>query len=303
MLCNAGSKDKIVLYIFADENKIPSMVVKIARTKDSIPVVHGETTNLESIQSRFPNLEGVPRVLFCIDDGPFFAQARTYVDGVSFSNTLKEKKRRDLCLRVTSWLIEFARNTATDAPSDWKESLIDPVFSTLKSIFSSKLKPDDLQKTSEIISALDLNYLVCEHRDFCPWNIFLGHDGKIGVIDWEAARLCGLPAADLILFLTFFNFDFEKAWEKQNFGESYRNLLDPFTPGGSIFNECIELYSNELNVPRSAIDSIRLLTWLGRLHRRIERDYKFTPEIKLPLHLDEDITLAKWSVELEARKI
>lgn len=302
MLCNEGSKDQIILYIFADEIRIPSLIVKIARTKDSIPVVSSEATNLESIQARFPNLEGIPRVLFCIDDGRLFAQARPYVNGVPFSGVVKERNRLELCLRVTSWLIRLARNTATDVPPDWRESLIDPVLSTLTPLFSSKLSRDQLQKTCQKVSSLNLSYLVCEHRDLSPWNIIIDHEGKIGVIDWEVARLNGLPAADLILFLTYVNYHFDKTWGKQNFSESYRNMLDISTPAGRIFNECMELYSSKLNISKSEIDSIRLLTWLGQLYRRIDRDYKSAPEIKLPLNEDENITLALWEVELETQK-
>ncbi len=303
MLCSEGGKDKIMLYIFADENKTPSLVVKIARTKDTIPVVSNEAANLESIHVRFPNLEWIPRVLFSIDDGALFALARPYVNGVSFSDIVREENRRDLCLQVTSWIIKFARDTATEVPSNWRKSLVDPVLSTLTPLFSPKLKPEQLQKTRQIVSRLNPGFLVCEHRQFSPWHIFLEHDGRIRVIDWEIARLDGLPAADLIYFLTYVNYGFEKTWEKRNFGESYRNMLDPSTLAGSIFNECMELYSSELNIPRSEIDSIRLLTWLEWLNRQIEREYKYVTEIKLPLGLGEDMTLALWEVELETQKI
>lgn len=311
MLCNEGKKDKVILYIFADENRTPSLVVKIPRTKDSIPVVSIEARNIASLQAGFPDLEEIPRALFCIDNGALFAKARSYVDGVPLiaPGVVNERNRRDISLRVTSWLIEFARNTTTDAPPDWRESLVDPVLSILMSLFSSKLSPEQLQETRRIVSQLSLSSLVWEHRDLNLGNIILDHDRKVGLIDWEFARPGGLPAADLICFLTNLNARFEKPQQERDFGESYRNMLDISTPAGSIFNECIELYLSELNISKSEIGSIRLLTWLIQLYRRVEERYKLVnphQKLSLPLNLQEDITsglweVALWKVELETQ--
>ena len=42
--------------------------------------------------------------------------------------------------------------------------------------------------------------LAVEHGDFAPWNIYLGDGGKVFVLDWEHARLDGLPWLDALHF-------------------------------------------------------------------------------------------------------
>ena len=54
------------------------------------------------------------------------------------------------------------------------------------------------------------------------------------------------------------NFTFENAWENRNFAESYCKILDPGTQAGSIFKECIEIYSRELELTESDMDSISI---------------------------------------------
>jgi hypothetical protein len=171
-------------------------------------------------------------------------------------------------------------------------------MNTLYPIFRYSFTPEEIKRTFDIVSRLQTNRLVCEHGDLSPWNIT--YDKRnIGVIDWEVARPSGFPGTDLVLFLTYLNFTFENAWENRNFAESYAKILDPGTHAGSIFKECIEIYSRELELTESDMDSIRLLTWLGQLHKRIGRYYKSTQNLKLPLDLDEEITLDLWNVELE----
>jgi aminoglycoside phosphotransferase len=48
--------------------------------------------------------------------------------------------------------------------------------------------------------------LVLEHGDLSHPNLIVGRNGRLGVVDWELARLQGLPGHDLFFFLTYVAF-------------------------------------------------------------------------------------------------
>jgi len=111
-----------------------------------------------------------------------------------------------------------------------------------------------------------LPFLVCEHRDLAPENININSEGKIGVMDWEHSKLYGLPALDLIFFLTHTCIDHKLEPNTKTLEERYRKMIDPNTFTGTIYNECIDYYTTKLGIPHTAISNLRLMTWIVRAY-------------------------------------
>jgi Ser/Thr protein kinase RdoA (MazF antagonist) len=106
---------------------------------------------------------------------------------------------------------------------------------------------------------------VCEHRDFSPWNVFMRRDGSLSVFDWESSVLRGVPALDVIYFLSYLAaFGNRMPFSR----DSYRAAWDPSTATGRVNLECLTTYARAVGVDSSAFTSLRLLTWV--VHARSE---------------------------------
>jgi aminoglycoside phosphotransferase (APT) family kinase protein len=108
--------------------------------------------------------------------------------------------------------------------------------------------------------------VVCEQRDFAPWNLLVGRDDDLAVLDWESSEPRGIPALDLIYFLTYLGIHLDGAHATGRYAESYLATLTPSTPLGELAAECLELYGRKTGVPADDLHALRTLTWM--LHSR-----------------------------------
>jgi len=92
--------------------------------------------------------------------------------------------------------------------------------------------------------------------------------GALAVLDWESAELNGLPALDLIYFLSYLAFFLEGAMETRRFAATYRATLDPASATGAVVAECLQRYATQVGIDLAALHPLRLLTWL--IHSRSE---------------------------------
>jgi aminoglycoside phosphotransferase (APT) family kinase protein len=110
---------------------------------------------------------------------------------------------------------------------------------------------------------------VCEHRDFAPWNLLVHGDKTLSVLDWESSVTCGVPALDLIYFLTYLAFAKQKITAPAASAlPAYRAAWSESTAVGRVNHACVRTYMSALGLDPAALPSLRLLTWL--VHTRSE---------------------------------
>jgi hypothetical protein len=86
--------------------------------------------------------------------------------------------------------------------------------------------------------------------------------GEIAVLDWESAEVDGLPALDLVYFLTHAAFGVNGARNREQRIASYRRTLDPSTPTGAVRRDCLSRYFGALGVDPEQAAPLRALVWL-----------------------------------------
>jgi len=242
IMINPGSytSNNTLLLVFAVNESKPSFVVKYNRSKKDGYRVISEARILKTLNNTHENINGIPRVLSYNYNSGIFSLGETYVDGIQLRYTLTKNNYRELSLKVTSWLIDFALKTKAKLPDNWKTTLVNNVLSDLSLSLSSQLEQEFIQETKEILMKLNIPNLICTHNDFAPQNIHIDDKGRIGVLDWESSRLRGLPGVDLICFLTYMNWQFYKVWRKdkksrfQNKRQLYREMLNESTFTGKL---------------------------------------------------------------------
>lgn len=256
------SINKVVALIFANDGR-PAMVVKLPRVREAVPSLERERVVLGSLHA----VRGVPRVVF-FSEGEASALGETYLGGEPLFTRLRPDNFHDLANAATDWLAQLVAAEDSRPRSRWWDRLAEPILSRFEASFGSVVDPESLKQTRVALGRLDRLPPVHEHRDFSPWNVLITRNNRLVVLDWESAELEGLPALDLIYFLTYLAFFANGAMESGRYRESYRELLDPGTPTGRVFRECQRRYCERLGLDPCVMHPLRLLTWL--LHSRSE---------------------------------
>jgi hypothetical protein len=139
-----------------------------------------------------------------------------------------------------------------------------------------------------MLATLDDLPLVCEQRDLAPWNVLV-HDGGIAVADWESAEPDGLPALDLVYFLT-------------NAALLVAGVLEsgPYAPlrDGGIVTASQSSYCERVGIDPGMLPALRLLCWTLHAHsehQRLEADAAARPTEDA---LQSSMFLALWRSEL-----
>ncbi|MEW6144420.1 MAG: aminoglycoside phosphotransferase family protein [Thermodesulfobacteriota bacterium] len=288
----ADSVDKNVLYIYRGRDNNPSAIVKISKSEDSADMLRNESEVLRAINDKFRKIRGVPKILCRSLGGEINISIQTVVSGVELSSLLNESNYRQYAEMITGWLVNFAENTRTELPEDWRAKMVFSVLSELDSLLGGAVSPDFMSKTVKSLEGVEIPCLVCEHRDFGPQNIYVNGENP-GVIDWEFSRLSGLPALDLIFFLTRASMQIQGAPRSIAIRECYRQMLDGDTFTGTVFRNCMDTYMNGLGISRTQIHSLRLLTWIVHYYWRMFYDKKYPDG-----PVDRETSLSHWTLEL-----
>ncbi len=260
---------KAVALVFAEPAPWPRLAVKLARVAEAVPGLAREERVLRAVHASRPEgLPGVPRVLFRYDRPGFWALGETALTGVPLLTRLHGGNYRELALGATDWLTALAGRPARRLRGEWWGRLVEAVLREFERSFAPVIDPGMLRETEAILAELGDLPLVCEQRDFSPWNVLVDAAGALVVLDWESAELQGLPALDLVYFLTYLTFFRDGAIASGRLRDSYRATLDPSTPTGALRSECVERYSSRIGLEPDELRPLDLLLWM--LHSRSE---------------------------------
>jgi hypothetical protein len=301
MLLTGGAKpiNKVIGLVFSESDRSPGLIVKLARVDESAEALDREAANLRAAQASRPDrLDGVPQVLFSHKWAGQTVLGETALTGRPLYTMLRRDTCRDLALKVTEWLSNLAGRPPLSARSDWWDRLVEKTVGEFERNFGHVIDAAKLQKTRSALATLGDLPLVYEQRDCSPWNILIASNGELVMLDWESAEPRGLPALDLIYFLTYLSFFLDGAMESQRFRESYRAALDPLTFTGGITAECQQHYLARAGLDSDVLRPLRLLTWL--IHSQSEYQQLATEGTgqSNPSTLGRSLFVSLWEEEL-----
>ncbi|MGN6167550.1 MAG: phosphotransferase [Solirubrobacteraceae bacterium] len=264
LLMTGGQRsiNKVVGLPFHNASGAPEVVVKFARVLESEPSLTREAYVLRMLEQERPAVHGIPRVLGTARRAGALALVETAVHGSALMSALTPATFPPLAALVTRWLVELAGSSERHARSDWWTRLVAEPLEMFERQFGSVVGDGVITKAHERLSALQSLPVAFEHRDCSPWNIVLTRRGAPGLLDWESAEPRGLPALDLIYFLTTSAFVLDAALDQGTTREAYARLLDSSTASGRVAADCLASYCRELDLDPAVSSPLRLLTWI-----------------------------------------
>jgi hypothetical protein len=256
------SLNKVVGLLFDDAETRPRLAIKIARTQAAAAALRREAAALPAVAAQAGALSGVPRLIFFQDQPGWCLLGESAINGRPLYARLRSETYRELTLKTVDWLIALAGHRAPCPPAQWWDRLVEPRLSEFCTSLGDVVDHDMLAATRAGLAGLGALPLVPEQRDLWSGNVLIDDDGQVGILDWEDAEPCGLPALDLFYLLADLAFMFDGAFASGRFRESYRASQDETTFTGSITAEALARYCAGIGLDASALRPLRLLAWL-----------------------------------------
>jgi hypothetical protein len=223
--------------------------------------------------------------------------------GSPLGTLLRRDTYRDLALKATDWLTDLATQQTLQPRAAWWERLVESVLKDFERTFGRVVDPGLLAKTWSVLAGLGELPQICEHRDFSPWNVQISAEGSVVVHDWESAEIHGLPAMDLLYFLTYAAFFIEgipvqRDVDLRQVRRAYRDSLDPATFAGSVRQECLARYTKQVGLDPVELPALSLLVWL--IHSRSEYRHFMADSAEKPddTALRRSLFVSLWEEEL-----
>ncbi len=295
------SINKPVRLLFADREVEPRLAVKMARVPESLPALANEAAILRAVHDRQgEELAGVPRVVAFEGNGGGLCE--TALAGVPLWTQLSRGNFAALAAKATAWQVTLAGDAMPQPRDSWWERLAGCQLAWFGAAFGTAIDGSLLRQAAHELQCLPDLPLVCEQRDFSPWNVLVKGDDLV-VLDWESAELHGMPALDLIYFLTYLALFVEGVQvhgvvDAEEARRVYRLTRDPGSELGSVVEKCLASYAWQTGVPPGALHPLRLLTWMVYARHEYQttwQAYGTTPGVGA---LRQSMFLHLWEEEL-----
>lgn len=197
---------KIVFFLFEPGAGLPFAVVKGTREPDLNHRLENEHRALVWLARRGCVKPGsAPTPLFLGHHAGCAVVGEGAIDGTPLRERIRAARDLAPGARVVDWLLELARATAdrrSATPADAADAL-----GCLLDRFVELYGPPREQRrflyeqVSRLVEGAESFPLVFQHGDPGTWNLLWTREGDLGVIDWEAAEVRGVPLWDLFYFL------------------------------------------------------------------------------------------------------
>jgi hypothetical protein len=259
---------KIAALIFAGSEPHPSLLLKLARSNDAAEGLRREARALRAVESRGRlDLAQTPRVIFTAEDQFPPAIGETALVGVPLQSVVSRRNYRRFALQATDWLVGLANSSRNDdAPG--LTQLVERTLGQFEVDFGPTLEAGLIRRARDVLGRLERLPIVHEHRDFSPWNVFVTVDGRLAIFDWESSQLQGLPALDLLYFLTYLAWALDAENSTSGVLRAWCTARDSATLPGAVYRECTARYAKAVGVASGSLPGLALLTWM--IHSRSE---------------------------------
>jgi Phosphotransferase enzyme family len=288
------SVSKVVLLAFAEPEGRPLVAIKAPRVPEAADGVRREADVLQ----RIGRVAGVPRLLLrreC-DGVPMIVE--TALPGRPLEGLINAGNLAPWATRVSDWLAGLGQGASSRPAAHWREAIVEPALTRFERAFGGVADPELLRAGAAIVRRIGDLPSVPEQRDFGPWNVLVGSDDGLAVLDWESGEAEGLPALDLLYFLAYASFGADRARSREHRVASFTRSLNASSPTGAVRRTSLERYARTIGLDQARLAPLRALVWLIHAYsdfRHAEADAAGPPAADA---LRRSLFLALWSAEV-----
>lgn len=255
--------NKVVVLLFADDEAEPRLALKFARVPESVPALEREALALTAVAERsLATRAEIPSVVFNGGNRGLRILAETPVTGLAVSTTLTPERYPKIAARVAELLASFAGHAPLSPPRSWWDRLIEPVLTDFAGRFCDVPEIGAVDSIRRRLMDLPALPLVPEHRDCSPWNVLLTREDQLALLDWESAEPAGLPALDLIYFLSNASFLLDGTLGSGRELQTYARLIERSDWLRTVYTDTLASYSRTVGVELRDLSALRTFAWM-----------------------------------------
>ncbi|MFL6195568.1 MAG: phosphotransferase family protein [Thermoanaerobaculia bacterium] len=281
LLLLAHGPDRAVLLPFAPDGAVPTSVIKVPRLPRFNARTEGEQALLAHLRARLgpaargalPEPRGIHRAGRLALGRESHVPGRPLAQRVGAWGAPFRRKARDL-QEAADWLAGFHERTevrraewdSTEA-APWIDAPLDDLRASQPGLPGLDGLAGAVRRRSRDLAGAGLP-LVCQHRDFTPWNLLCGKDGLV-VIDWEGARP-GPALCDLLHFATHWSELAARAFDERARLKAFREVWIERRGGrvGEAARRAVAGYCQSLRIDRRFVPLLLAATWVELALRR-----------------------------------
>lgn len=217
----------------------------------------------------------IPEVIFFGYHSQLAVVGETVVEGEPFRDRTWTTVECPFARAVIDWLIYLGEATVdyTSATARQVADGLDTLFSRFSKIYRLSLSQNEYltRQIAVVRNSLDPFPLLLQHGDLGPWNILVTPDEEIGVLDWEAAEIKGMPLWDLFYFMRSFGLDIARAHGTQDHHDGLDLLFLTDSPVNLLFTKSTERYCHQIGLKRELIVPLFYTCWMHRALKEASR--------------------------------
>lgn len=268
----AHGLDRVVALPFAPGGSEPTAVLKVPRLRSLNGKTEAEQALLNHLRGRLePGTRGaLPVARGLYRAGGLALAVEGYADGCPLAQRAGswgrplDRKIGDL-RQAAAWLAAFHRRTEVRR-AEWDEreaeEWLGRPLDELRGIEGLEGLESAVRRRSGELAGAGLP-IVCQHRDFTPWNLLCGEGGNLRVIDWEGARP-GPALCDLLHFATHWSELARRAFDD---GARLQTLREVWITGrggeaGEAARQALAEYCRVLRIDRRFVPLLLVAAWV-----------------------------------------
>jgi hypothetical protein len=221
----------------------------------------------------------VPRPLALKELGNAVALVETAINGRLAVAFLAGRPWRaaNVISRIRDWIAEWHAATLSVAPRTTEQLRRDVLVAaaTIAPLIENGVGyAERLERLCADVARANVR-LASAHNDLTMWNVVVGEDGRLGILDWEEARENELPLGDLVLAIA----DAHAA--PRRYTDRLGTLSACFRRDGSPagpLGEPVEQLRCEFEIPRQVAELSFHATWLHQAAKAVRIDAPWRPD-------------------------
>ena len=268
---------KAIWYLVPPGATEPDLVAKVTRQ----PALNGRLENEVAILRHIVSMDfgpkiAIPRALAIGRSDGLAIAVESALPGRPFASRARPRPGDPALAIAVEWLTRMGAATrAPVAPAAIAESLGRAVDRCARLYALTSGEQAFLADQVERVAAHGCP-TVLMHGDPGTWNLLLTSDHHLGVLDWEAAELDGLPLWDLFhLLRAYASASASSRWLPHRSLKLARRHLVDGSPLTDAFASAVASYRLAVGLPEEVVEPLYHLGWV---HRAVKEASRLTPD-------------------------
>jgi hypothetical protein len=274
------SSRKVLCFLFPEHGSKPDYIVKMVRHPRFNARLENEVRALSLLrQMDGVDLDTIPQIAFAGHHAQLAMVGETHLAGVPFRQRTTYREDCPYGREAINWITRLGEVSAASASIDAREvgESLHFLLSRFQAIYP--LMPEENEflerQLQHFYDAEDAIPAVFQHGDPGTWNMLVQADGKLAVLDWEAAEPTGLPLWDLFYFLRSFSAGTAKTEGISDRIQGFREHFLRDSGINRLVNEATSHYTERIGLAPQFVQPLFYSCWM---HRALKEATRLKPK-------------------------